>query len=64
MIAFIATNFEAIPDHLYGFVNRDRMSRQLGFIEFELKLCRIKLLPENQCIPIPLSRSLSNSFSL
>lgn len=64
MIAFITTNFEAIPDYLYGFVNRDCMSRQLGLVKFELKLCRIKLLPENQCLSIPLSRASSNSFSL
>lgn len=52
MIAFIAPNFEAIPDYFNHFINRDRMRRQLGLIEFKLKLFRIKPLPVYQCIPI------------
>lgn len=50
MIAFIAANLEAIPDYFNCFVNRDRMPRQLGLIEFEVKLFRIEPLPENQFI--------------
>lgn len=58
MISLIATNFETIPNYLNRFIYSDRMSRQLGLVEFELKLFRIKLLPKDQCILISLAAPL------
>ena len=50
MITFVTTNFEPIPDYFNCFVNNYCVCRQLGLIEFELKLFRIELLPVNQSI--------------
>jgi len=46
VVTLVPADIKAVPDHLDRFIDRDIIGRQLVFIELEVELLWIELLPK------------------